>query len=352
MVKRLFVIPLMIVLVSGLIFGGCAAPAPAPAPTPAHEPYEIQLYTIPAGYPEYAISVGVAELINKNSEWLQATALEGRGPTEAMKFIVTEPEKRPHFLFFNCPKFTWAAELGLGGFDQLPQYDWSRMRAISILGCSGTGLCSLDPNIKDLEDVAGKKVIVDSGPGKGRQIIYEGLFKQAGILDTVKFEYARGAAVNDALRDRLVDVIYFGVNLAEAPNTWVLNPLMVELMTMKDVYFIQTTKKHYDAFKEETGHPIVYMVVPAKQLSPLQTEPLAITASHNSWYADIDTPEDVVYEFVRMIYENAEKLTDYSPQASIITKETMATVGVSEEQMHPGALKFYKEKGIKVSSFH
>ncbi len=32
--KRLFLIPLMIVLVGGLIFGGCAAPAPAPAPKP------------------------------------------------------------------------------------------------------------------------------------------------------------------------------------------------------------------------------------------------------------------------------------------------------------------------------
>ncbi len=32
MVKRFLLIPLMIVLVSGLIFGGCAAPAPAPAP--------------------------------------------------------------------------------------------------------------------------------------------------------------------------------------------------------------------------------------------------------------------------------------------------------------------------------
>ena len=30
--KKLFLIPLVIVLVSGLILGGCAKPAPAPAP--------------------------------------------------------------------------------------------------------------------------------------------------------------------------------------------------------------------------------------------------------------------------------------------------------------------------------
>jgi len=37
-VKKLFLVPLVIVLVSGLIFGGCAAPAPAPAPSPAPAP--------------------------------------------------------------------------------------------------------------------------------------------------------------------------------------------------------------------------------------------------------------------------------------------------------------------------
>ena len=32
--KRVFLIPLMIVLMIGLIFGGCAKPAPAPTPAP------------------------------------------------------------------------------------------------------------------------------------------------------------------------------------------------------------------------------------------------------------------------------------------------------------------------------
>ncbi len=38
--KRFFLIPLMMVLVSGLILGGCAAPAPAPAPAPTPAPAE------------------------------------------------------------------------------------------------------------------------------------------------------------------------------------------------------------------------------------------------------------------------------------------------------------------------
>jgi len=42
--KRVFLVPLVIVLISGLLFGGCAqpAPAPAPAPTPA-EPIKLRI---------------------------------------------------------------------------------------------------------------------------------------------------------------------------------------------------------------------------------------------------------------------------------------------------------------------
>ncbi len=52
--KRLFAIPLMIVLVVGLVFSGCAAPAPAPAPTapaPGPEPPPIPGPAAPAPAP-------------------------------------------------------------------------------------------------------------------------------------------------------------------------------------------------------------------------------------------------------------------------------------------------------------
>ena len=32
--KKMFLIPLIIILAAGLIFGGCAKPAPAPTPVP------------------------------------------------------------------------------------------------------------------------------------------------------------------------------------------------------------------------------------------------------------------------------------------------------------------------------
>lgn len=44
--KKLFLIPLMILLISGLVFSGCAKPAPAPAPAPPPQPIEWTLQSM------------------------------------------------------------------------------------------------------------------------------------------------------------------------------------------------------------------------------------------------------------------------------------------------------------------
>ena len=64
--RKLFVIPLMIVLVSGLIFGGCTAPAPAPAPAPE----KVYQWRLQAFYPppDEKFTIGLEEFVKRVSE--------------------------------------------------------------------------------------------------------------------------------------------------------------------------------------------------------------------------------------------------------------------------------------------
>ncbi len=57
--------------------------------------------------------------------------------------------------------------------------------------------------------------------------------------------------------------------------------------------------------------------------------------------------EELVYEFTKAIYNNTDKFKDYHGDGKLLTKKTVARVGVPEGLFHPGALKFYREKGIK-----
>ena len=57
-------------------------------------------------------------------------------------------------------------------------------------------------------------------------------------------------------------------------------------------------------------------------------------------------PDEVIKEVLRIIYENADAFGDLLPAGNYICKETMTRVG-SPEIMHPAAVDFYREKGLR-----
>jgi TRAP-type uncharacterized transport system substrate-binding protein len=58
----------------------------------------------------------------------------------------------------------------------------------------------------------------------------------------------------------------------------------------------------------------------------------------------------VVYEVVKTVYENIPAFHDAHANMKVMSPEVMAFLPVSsEDEIHPGALKFYKEHNIKIS---
>lgn len=319
-----------------------------PAAEKQHEPFELTISTLPAGFATYTIGVALADQINKHSKWLKAVHIEGRGPAEHMKYLVRNPDKRKGYLFFNTTWDWWEAKQGIGPYKQFP-FDYSQFRFIFLTGVAADGLCTTNPRIKTLKDLAGKRVIFDSGPGKGRQIVYQGILRAAGVpVDSIRYQYAAGKAAADTLKDGLVDVIYSGSVLKRLPSTWVDSPFQKELVATKDTYFIPFDRPSVEKFKEKSGHPVGLAEVPPGMLGPLQKEPVGVLVKPLGFAAHLDMPDDVVTEILRVVYENADKLKEYTPMADIITKETLASLGVSEGAYHPAAVRFFASKGIKI----
>ncbi len=334
-----------------LFFSAAASTPGVSAPPSAQTPFEITVSTIPAGFASYIMGVAMAEIINDNSPWLEAIATEGRGPAEHMKTLVTRPEKRTNYLFFNTPWDIWEAKKQEGIYKGFP-FDYDEFRFVCLLGVAGNGLCVLDPNIKTIKDLVGKSVIFDSGRGKGRQLVYEAILKEAGVpLDKIKFQYSRGKPAADNLRDGLVDGIYSGHVLNELPNIFGNSPYQAELVATKNVHFVSFPEEEVMAFKKRTGHPLAMVRVPPKMLGPLQTEPCCILIKPLAFAAHISMPDRVVTEILRVVYENVHKFKEYTPAGTILTRETMASLSVGSEAYHPAAVKFFEEKGIEITGF-
>ena len=56
-----------------------------------------------------------------------------------------------------------------------------------------------------------------------------------------------------------------------------------------------------------------------------------------------DLDEDLVYEMTKAIYENTDQITH--AKGKFITAET-ALEGLGDMEVHPGAAKYFKEKGV------
>ena len=59
-----------------------------------------------------------------------------------------------------------------------------------------------------------------------------------------------------------------------------------------------------------------------------------------------DVPADVVYEVVRAVFENIDDFRGLHPAFANLDPKQMVSDGLSAP-LHPGALKYYKEKGLK-----
>lgn len=57
-----------------------------------------------------------------------------------------------------------------------------------------------------------------------------------------------------------------------------------------------------------------------------------------------DVPEDVVYEVVSAVFENFDRFKGLHPAFANLTEEEMITDGNSAP-LHPGAEKYYRERG-------
>lgn len=323
----------------------------SPPRAEAEEPYQISISTIPAGFASYIMGVALAEQINKNSSWLKATAMEGRGPAEHMKLLVKKPEKRTNYLFFNTTWDIWEAKKQIGTYKGFP-FDYDEFKFVCLLGISGNGLCTLDADIKTVHDLVGKRVIFDSGPGKGREVTYKGILEAAGVpIKELKYQYSTGKAAADSLRDGLIDVVYSGHVLKTPPNVYANSPFQAELVATKPTYFVSFDADEVKAYKEKTGHPVALVKVPPRMLSPHQTEPCGILIKPLAFAAHKDMPDHVITEILRVAYENAEKFKEYTPMAAVFTRETMASLSIPETAYHPAAVKFFNEKGVKITGF-
>ncbi len=304
----------------------------------------------------YALSYGLSKMINERSTWLEAEVVATAGVADNHRLAKPDPAKRAnHVIICQTP-----------GMELWNTPEYTAKKIGSCLHLTSAWV-TLNPKIKTLKDLKGHSVSM-SRKGPGFYVwIFADLLKQAGVWDSVKPKFGGTSTALTALQDGAAEAGYLMFNYIY-PDTYQLGPFLEELKTRGPLYYLQQgdVQNNIEMIRK-AGHseeykkaplPTLALVVPPKALGENQTESMAIVSSPIFWAAGLDMPEKTVHEITRIMYEAAEKgdFADYNIFGKGITPEFLTTSFWETEadcrkNYHPGALKYYDERGVTLKSF-
>ncbi|MDO9414082.1 MAG: TAXI family TRAP transporter solute-binding subunit [Pseudolabrys sp.] len=198
-----------------------------------------------------------------------------------------------------------------------------------------TVLTRKEANIAKFEDVKGKRFNVGN-PGSGTRASMDQLL--AEMKWTVKDFSLAGELKADeqgpALCDNKIDGFYYGVG---HPSAAIQDPT-----TTCGAKLVSLTGPAVDALLKQFPYYSV-ATIPGGMYSnnpnPTTTYGVMATVVTSS-----KQPDDVVYNLVKATFDNFDEFKKLHPAFANLDPKDMVKAGLSAP-LHPGAVKFYKEKG-------
>ncbi|MCB0742986.1 MAG: TAXI family TRAP transporter solute-binding subunit [Ignavibacteriales bacterium] len=202
-------------------------------------------------------------------------------------------------------------------------------------GAPGQMIVKAKSGIKSLKQLVGKRVGVGNA-GSGAAANAELMLTYLGLWDKITPEFLgyRGAA--DAFKNGQLDAFWV---FAGFPNAAVLEVALQEDVNLLNIF------NELDAAGYFEKYPYFQkLVIPAKTYSG-QDEPVNSFQDAAIWVANKDVSADLVYKLLTAVYSEAG--LKYMVEVHKSAKEMSIADGVKGivTPLHPGAEKFWKEKG-------
>ena len=191
-----------------------------------------------------------------------------------------------------------------------------------------------EPDIKSLRDLKGKRVSVGMRGSQGENWWRTIMGHLDWTYDDIVAEYTVHQAAIDQVRNRQVDAIVW----PDAPGSASVQQIM-------DTGFARILNIDADVIEyfDKSGLDFPYTLPP--EHVPGADEPVKTFAAPTSFVTHEGVSEDLVYNLTKAMFENREQLIKVHPLANFMTLE--GALSGLPFPLHPGAERFYKEKGLR-----
>ena len=196
-------------------------------------------------------------------------------------------------------------------------------------------------NIIDLKNLYGKKFSI-SGRNSGSRISAETIMNSLKIdFNKMDIQYLAYTPSSIALKNGNIE----GMNTPSGPPT----PAVTNVFTTigaNSIKVLEFDEKNLKAIND--NYPVWNKYIIKAGTYPNQINDIHTIAQPNLLVVTKETPQETVYLLTKAIYENLSFLNNVHKATKVMSLEK-AIQGLPMP-LHPGAVKFYKERGISIPS--
>lgn len=279
----------------------------------------------------YAFGGVLAQYISDHSD-VQVTAVAGEGSAANIDMLDMGYAQ----LGFVQSDVAYYAANGIR-FEQYEGNPVTSFTALAALYNETVQLVTCDPEIKSMDDLRGKNVSIGAA-GSG---VYFNAMDFLAAYDMTEADinpqYLSFGDSAEALRDGKIDAAFV---VAGAPTVAV-----VDLCATKGAYLVGLDDEHIAKLKELNG-AYTECIIPAGTYDGIDTDTKTV-AVKAIIIANGDVTDDEAYTIVSTIFENAADITTQHAKGAELDLNYAAECGLN---YHPGAAKYFAEKGITVKT--
>ena len=303
----------------------------------------IILLSTPFGTGSYVLGTAMESIVNKGNYSITVAHAETPGQAFNINKLSTDAEARKHTVVTASSGINWLAERGAKPFP-------AKRTPLLLIGGYNyciTWLVTTDASIKTMADLKGKRIAMGRIPQPIWGYEPDALLKHGYSDDfykSLKIQYVGTSEAATALVNGQVDAATVGGYIDPINGAFSPAPQTVEVVASgRPLIHLDWTK---EAVERTASRDIVltpYQVPPNSVEG--QSAPLWAGADKQGFFAHPELPEELAYEFTKAMIENADAFVNFHAMGALISKEGLVK-GWKEEDIHPGALRAYKEAGI------
>lgn len=306
---------------------------------PAHAA-EVEIQAGIFGGTLYQMSYALTEILKAHAPDIKATAVETNGTGMGITKASQAPDRR---IVAGTLVPVLEARAGVPPYKKA----FTGLKLIGNMSENVQTLIAFDPAIQSIEDLKGKRVGLGPKPtvlGHNHASIVS-----AACSDpkSIKCEYMNWGSMRDAMLDGAIDAMILGVSTRPTPP-WVPVSVYGEMEASRgNPRFIDIPA---DAVaKASAADKVAYetRILPAGALAKgVPSRDVPAWRDLLGIYAFEELSDDTAYAIAKVLYEHCDDMATYSAAAKGVWPELIVPT-VPDELIHPGALRYYKEKGLR-----